>query len=591
MIKISDYIVQFIEEKGVQHVFMLAGGMAMHINDSLGNSSKLRPICMLHEQSCAYAAESYARITNNLGVVVATSGPGAINVLNGVAASWIESTPLLVITGQCKREDIAKDPNLRQLGIQEVNIVEMAKPITKYAVQISDPNKIKYELEKAVSIATTGRKGPVLIDIPLDIQATKIELKQLESYNNLNSAQIIDENQILQLVELLSKAKRPLIYAGAGIYMANAILNFRKLIDNLKIPVLVHWNAIGILEYEHPQYVGIPGAVGQRAANFAIQTCDLLITIGTRLSLMQTGYNYAEYAKNAKIVMVDIDEAELNKTTIFPYLKINADAGEFINSILDRYDITIRDYSSWLNLIHKWRLSFPTIKDEWRKNKDYVNSFVLAETISKCMSENDIYVGGRAGTCVDAIIQGFQPRYNIAYVTKGLSAMGNGLPAAIGGAYATGKKIVCMNGDGGFVMNIQELEVIYRDNLPIKIFILDNNGYSTIRATQKGVFDGHFVGCSIESGLTIGNIKKISEAYGIKTHTINSSVNLENEVKRVLEGNEPMVCVVKTAPDQPIEPRQANYKKADGQLASRPLEDMRPLLEPEVIKEIMDSIN
>lgn len=588
--KVSDYIVQFLEQQGVKYVFMLAGGMAMHLIDSLGNAKNLSPVCMLHEQSCSYAAESYARITNNLGVVVVTSGPAAINVLNGIAASWIESTPLLVITGQCKKADIAPNLELRQMGIQEINIVAMAKPITKYAAQVLESDMIQYELEKAVYLAQEGRKGPVLLDIPLDIQASIVYEKDLCSFPIPDNKPIIPDEQVKEIVDLLSKAKRPIIYAGAGIQMANAESNFYKLIDKLKIPILVHWNAMGLVEYDHPLYAGIPGAVGQRAANFAIQTCDLLVTIGTRLSLLQTGYNFEGYARNARIVMVDIDEVELNKPTISPYIKVHGDAGEFIKKILEFKNLVLHDFSQWTSLIHSWKNRFPSIKEEWRNTNDYVNSFVLAEIISKCMSPNDIYVGGRAGTCVDAIIQGFQPKRQKVYVTKGLSAMGNGLPAAIGGAYATGKKIVCMNGDGGFVMNIQELEVVCRDQLPIKFFILDNGGYATIKATQSGVFNGHFVGCNQESGLTIGNIQKIAEAYGIKTYTIISSKNLESEVKYVLQGNEPIVCVVKIAPDQPIEPRQANYKKEDGQMASRPLEDMRPLLSPEVIREVMDIV-
>jgi len=592
MIKVSDYIVQFIEQQKVRHVFMLAGGMAMHINDSLGNAKNLRPICMLHEQACAYAAESYARITNNLGVVVATSGPAAINVLNGIAASWIESTPLLVITGQCKRADIAQDPNLRQMGVQEVNIVAMAKPITKYAVQIWDPSMIQYELEKAVYLAQEGRKGPVLLDIPLDVQACSVEQNTMSHYVPSLQHYTIATLQLDEIVQLLNNAKRPLLYAGAGIRMANAGVEFRTLVERLGIPVLVHWNAMGILESDHPLYAGIPGALGHRAANFALQTCDVLITIGTRLSLLQTGYNFAEYAKNAKLIMVDIDEAELNKKTLHPYMKVHADAGAFVSELNKRKDIVINDYSKWNKQIQLWRRKYPSIKPEWREAKEYVNSFVLAETISKYMTSDNVYVGGRAGTCVDAVIQAFLTKRNQSvYVTKGLSAMGNGLPAAIGGVYATGKKVICINGDGGFIMNIQELEVVRRDQLPIKFFVLDNNGYSTIRATQMGVFNGHFVGCNPESGLTLGNIRGVAEAYGIQTCTIDSSVRLDEMVQEVLQGDEPIVCIVKVAPDQPIEPRQANYKTAEGQMASRPLEDMRPLLDRTEICEVMKITN
>lgn len=588
-IKVSDYIVKFLEQSGVRHVFMLPGGMAMHINDSIGYSKAIKPVWMLHEQACAFAAESYARITNNVGVACVTCGPGATNTLTGIACAWIESTPLIVITGQCKRADLALDPSLRQMGVQEVNIVAIAKSITKYAVQVCDPLQIQYELEKALFLARTGRKGPVLLDIPVDVQACRVEEDKMPHYEPEITQYLASYEQLDELVKLLNNAKRPILYAGAGIQMANASADFRLLVERLGIPVLVHWNAMGIIESNHSLYAGTPGAVGQRAANFALQTCDLLITIGTRLSLLQTGYNFSEYAKNAKLIMVDIDEAELNKPTLHPYMKVHSDAGEFIRGLLDRKDIAHHDYQQWINRIREWRNKYPSIKPEWRKSKDYVNSFVLAEAISQQMTSDDVYVGGRAGTCVDAVIQAFLTKRNQrVYVTKGLSAMGNGLPAAIGGSYATGKKVVCINGDGGFVMNIQELEVVRRENLPIKFFILDNQGYSTVRNTQTNVFDKHYMGCSPESGLTVGNIKRVAEAYDIKTFEIRNHDEMDKIIADALSYDGPVVVNVLVDPDQSIEPRQANYKTEDGQMASRPLEDMKPSLDREEIEKIID---
>lgn len=560
----------------------------MHINDSIGYATKLKPICMLHEQGCTFAAESYARITNNLGVVTATCGPGATNTLTGVACSWIESTPLLVITGQCKRADMARDPELRQLGVQEVRITEMAKPVTKYTTVIEDPQKIRYELEKAVYIAREGRPGPVLLDIPVDVQACRVDEDQLIGFVPDEKGSTIKMDQINEIVNLLNNAKRPVIYAGAGVSIAKARDAFRTLVDKIGAPVLLHWNGIDLLENEHPLYAGRPGAVGQRAANFTLQNADVLITIGTRLALLQTGYNFAGYAKNAKHIMVDIDRAELDKKTLHPYMKVCADAGEFINALLKHNDLRNNDYSSWVTKTKEWMTKYPPLKEVWKENKEYVNSFYLMDCISSHMSSDDIYVGGRAGTCVDAAIQAFKVKKDQGvYVTKGLSSMGNGLPAAIGGAYATGKKIVCVNGDGGFVMNIQELEVVHRDYLPIKFFILDNQGYSTIRGTQKNVFNGHFVGCSPESGLTVGNIKKIAEAYGLKTFAINSYDDMESVVVEALAYDGPCLVNVRIDPFQPIEPRQASYKTPEGQMASRPLEDMKPLLPAEEIEEIM----
>lgn len=586
--KVSDYIVKFIENEGVRHVFMFTGGMTMHINDSIGYSQKIKPVCMLHEQGCTFAAESYARITNNLGVVTVTCGPGATNTLTGVACSWIESTPLLVITGQCKRADIARNPDLRQLGVQEVRITEMAKPVTKYTTTIEDPNMIRYELEKAVYFAREGRPGPVLLDIPVDVQGCQVEENTLIGFTPEKIGSTIIDSQIDEIVELLNNAERPVIYAGAGVNIANARDSFRILVEGIGAPVLIHWNGINLLENEHPLYAGRPGAVGQRAANFTLQNADVLITIGTRLALLQTGYNFAEYAKNAKHIMVDIDKAELDKETLHPYLKVCSDAGEFINALIKRSDLKKNDYTLWVAKTKEWMVKYPPLKEVWKKNKSYVNSFYLMDCISSHMKSDDVYVGGRAGTCVDAAIQAFKVKKDQGvYVTKGLSSMGNGLPAAIGGAYATGKKIVCVCGDGGFVMNIQELEVVRRDNLPIKFFILDNQGYSTIRGTQTNVFNGHFVGCSPESGLTIGNIKKIAGAYELKTFSISLYEEMDSVVEEALNYDGPCVVNVWVDPFQPIEPRQASYKTPEGQMASRPLEDMRPLLERDELDEIM----
>ena len=588
MIKVSDFIIKFLEEQGVKHMFMLPGGMAMHIDDSIGYAKDIKPVFMLHEQACTFAAESYARVTNNIGVVCTTCGPAATNTLTGVACSWIESTPLLVLTGQVKRADLAQDPNLRQLGVQEVNIVDMAKPITKYAKLITEPENIQYELEKAVYLCKEGRPGPVLLDIPVDVQACRVDETTLKHFVQKDKGRYsISDALIDEVVSQIEKAKRPVFYVGAGVNVANASEDFRKLAEKLNIPVLVHWNGMNLLENEHPLFMGHPGAVGQRAANFVLQNADLLITIGTRLALLQTGFNFAGYAKNAFHVMVDIDKAELDKTTLHPNLKIQGDAGEFIRKLLAS-DIQVGDYSKWIMKGKEWNTKYPSLNPEWLKDSKYINSFYFVDELSRQMNANDIYCGGRAGTCVDAVIQAFNVKKGQGvYVTKGLSSMGNGLPAAIGAAYATKKKVVCVNGDGGFAMNIQELEVIRRDNLPVKMFILDNQGYSTVRNTQTNVFDGHFVGCNENSGLTIGNIKGVAEAYGIKTFVLKHAENISATISDVLSYDGPALCVVWVDPAQPIVPRQANYKTPEGQMASRPLEDMRPLLEREELEEIM----
>lgn len=588
MIKVSDYIVKFLESAGVRHVFMLTGGMAMHLNDSLGNAKGIRPICMLHEQACSFAAESYGRITNNLGVVVVTCGPAATNTVTGIACSWIESTPLLIITGQCKRADLARDPNLRQLGVQEVRIVDIVRPITKYAKLIEEPKSIRYELEKALSIARNGRKGPVLLDIPVDVQGSYVAEDELPGYYTSDLCDSLDAPW-QEIIGLLKNARRPVIYAGAGVAMANARDEFRRLVDMLGAPALLHWNGMDLLEHDHPLYMGRPGAVGQRAANFVLQNADVLITIGTRLALLQTGYNFEAYARNAAHIMVDIDRAELDKATLHPKIKVCMDAGAFIRGLIGHFDNEKKtNWSRWVSCCKGWNRKYPSLKQEWLNDSGYVNSFYLMDAISDRMSAEDVYVGGRAGTCVDAAIQAFKVKKGQrVFVTKGLSSMGNGLPAAIGGSYATGKRIVCVNGDGGFVMNIQELEVIKRDNLDIKMFILNNQGYSTVRNTQANMFDSHFVGCNKTSGLTIGSISKIAEAYGIKTLKLACNKDIISVVDVAFSMPGPILVDVRVDPSQPIEPRQASMRMPDGRIVSRPLEDMRPLLPQEEIAEIM----
>lgn len=433
-----------------------------------------------------------------------------------------------------------------------------------------------------------GRPGPVLLDIPVDVQACRVDETAMKHFvREDNGRYSISDAQIEAVVSQIEKAKRPVFYVGAGVNVASASEDFRRLAEKLNIPVLVHWNGMNLLENEHPLFMGHPGAVGQRAANFVLQNADLLITIGTRLALLQTGFNFAGYAKNAFHVMVDIDKAELDKPTLHPNLKIQGDAGEFIRKLLAS-DIQVRDYSKWITKGKEWNIKYPSLNPEWLQNTKYVNSFYFVDELSSQMKTEDVYCGGRAGTCVDAIIQAFKVKRNQkVFVTKGLSSMGNGLPAAIGAAYATGKKIILVNGDGGFAMNIQELEVIRRDNLPIKMFILDNQGYSTVRNTQTNVFDGHFVGCNAQSGLTIGNIKGVAEAYGIKTFLMKSMGNMKQTISDVLNYDGPALCMVWVDPAQPIVPRQANYKTPEGQMASRPLEDMRPLLGREELESIM----
>lgn len=591
MIKVSDYIIDFLVKQGVKDCFMLVGGGAMHLNDSAGSHPGMNYVCCLHEQACAMAAESYARCKRDLGVAIVTTGPGVTNTVTAIGAAWIESTPLFVISGQVKRADSLENTGVRSMGVQELEVIPIVESITKYAVKLKDPQMVRYELEKCVAIARQGRPGPVLLDVPLDVQASFVEEDSLASYNDGYKKPVIKAETLDEVVKLLETAKRPVFYGGGGVYMSNASDAFVQLAEKYNIPVMTTWNGIDIIWNEHPLYMGRPGGIGQRAANFIIQSCDLLVTFGTRLASLQTGFNYDDYARDAKMVMVDIDPAELDKAKLHPYLKVECDVKDFIEQML-KQKVKISDHQSWIKACKDVVAQFPNINDEWRKQDEPANSYLLVESLSKQMKADDVYCGGRAGTCVDTIIHAFQVKKDQRVIaTKGLSSMGYGLPAAIGAAVAyPGKKIVINNGDGGFVMNIQELAVVKHLNLPLKIFVLNNHGYATIVSTQTNVFKGHFVGCNSDSNLELGDIKAVAEAYGIKTYSINKNSEIEDVVAKVLNYDGPVLCDVNVSIVQPIQPRQASFKNEKGQMRSRPLEDMRPFLEKEEIDAIINKL-
>ena len=589
--KVSDYIIDFLVKHGVKDCFMLVGGGSMHLNDSVGNHPDMHYVCCLHEQACAMAAESYARCKRDLGVAIVTTGPGVTNTVTAIGAAWIESTPLFVISGQVKRADSLENTGVRSMGVQELEVIPIVESISKYAVKLNDPLKVRYELEKCVAIARQGRPGPVLMDVPLDVQASFVDEENLEPYVGDYQKPIIKTETIAEVVELIRNAKRPVFYGGGGVYMADASAEFVQLAEKFNVPVMTTWNGIDIIWNEHPLYMGRPGAIGQRAANFIIQSCDLLVTFWTRLASLQTGFNYDDYARNAKLVMVDIDHAELDKEKLHPFLKVEGDVKDFIHHLLSE-NVDMPDHQAWIDACREVVSQFPNINDDWRKEKEPANSYLLVESQSKQMTADDVYCGGRAGTCVDTIIHAFQVKKGQRVIaTKGLSSMGYGLPAAIGAAVAyPGKRVVINNGDGGFVMNIQELAVVKHLNLPIKIFVLNNHGYATIVSTQTNVFNEHFVGCNGDSNLALGDIKAVAEAYGIKTYSINKNDEIDAVVGEALAFDGPVLCDVNVSIRQVIQPRQASFKNEKGQMQSRSLEDMKPFIEKTTMKIILNKL-
>lgn len=585
MTKLSDYVFNFVANLGVSHVFMLVGGGAMHLVDSLGRCRKLDYVCNLHEQACAIAASAYGQYTNNLGVALVTSGPGGTNTITGVAAAWLDSIPCLFISGQVKRADSKDSRGVRQMGFQEIGIVEIVKSITKYAVTVTDPATIRYHLEKAVYLARSGRPGPVWVDIPLDVQAAEINEVDLVKFDEREIRKPVDtgllRQQVSEAIRLFNQAERPVILAGNGVRLCGAMKEFMQLIELLQVPVLTTWKALDFFPKSHPLYAGRPGASGQRGANFTQQNSDWLLTIGARLDFGQTGYSHENFARAAKKVMVDIDPAEIRKMMTSINVPVCADAGYFIREMMSQKDkIIIRDRSAWLNNCKAWQSKYPVVLAEYWNDSNYVNCYVLIDILSEEMDGEDILVPCSAGASGESTYQAFEIKNGMrVFNIQGLGPMGFGVATAIGGCLASGgRRTVCIDGDGGFAMNIQELETVKRLQLPIKIFVINNQGYVSIRNTQTTFFQGHFVGSNADSGLTLPDIIRVADAFGIHSLKIQNHSNIRQQVKDTLEFKGPVVCEVMVSPDQHTAPRITTVQQPDGTMISKPLEDMWPFL-------------
>ncbi|MDP2922785.1 MAG: thiamine pyrophosphate-binding protein [Candidatus Omnitrophota bacterium] len=585
MIKLSDYVFQFISGLGVKHIFLLPGGGCMHLVDSLGRRSELEYICCLHEQACAIAADAYGQYTNNLGVALVTTGPGSTNTITGVAGAWIDSTPMLVISGQVKRADMIGETRVRQMGVQEVDIVSILKPITKYAVTVLEPMSIKYHLEKAVFLAKTGRPGPVWIDIPLDVQAAKISETKLKGFKPPKPP--LAENKKLnyridKIIQLLNKSQRPVLLAGNGIRLAKALEDFMELIKVLKIPVLTTWKAIDFLPQGHELFFGRPGSIGQRGANFIQQNSDFIMTIGARLDLAQVGFNYQNFAPKAKKIVIDIDPAEIKKLKTRIDIPICSDAKLFIKEFLKKKaQLIVKGRSQWFSRCKEYKSKYLVVLAQYWEQKEYVNTYVLLDVLSELMQESDILVPGSSGSCSEIAMQAFKVKKGQRiFNTPGLGAMGFGLPASIGACLASARKrTVSIIGDGGLQHNIQELETLARLKLPLKLFILNNNGYASIRNTQKNYFKGRLVACDPSSGLTLPDTCKVACAYGLKNNRILNHTNIKERVREVLESAGPYICEVMADPQLQTAPRLSSEVKPDGSIASKPLEDLWPFLD------------
>lgn len=592
--KLSDYMMEKIADAGVRHVFMLPGGGAMHLNDSLGRCQRLDYIVNLHEQAAAIAADAYSQYTDNLGVCLVTTGPGGTNTMTGVAASFMDSIPVLIISGQVKRDDIAGTRGVRQMGFQEIDIVSIVKPITKYAVTVTEPDKIRYHLEKAMWSATSGRPGPCWLDIPLDVQAAEIEITKLKGFQPEAESVTTQENndaQIRQTAALLEKAQRPVILAGNGIRSAKARESFAKLIKHLQIPVLTTWKAIDFLAEDDPLYAGRPGAIGQRGANFTQQNADCLITIGARLDFGQTAYSHKNFAPRAHKVIVDIDPAELGKMNPRPTIPICADAGDFIRELYKQLIDFKRpeSWSSWLEKTQSWKRRYPVVLPEYREENGPVNDYVLIDLLSAKLTANDILIPGSSGACSERTMQAFKVKQGQrVFNSQGLGSMGFGLAAAIGGCIASRRKrTIMIEGDGGFAMNLQELETVKRLNLPIKMFILNNSGYASIRNTQNNYFAGRLYGSCPEGGLTLPDWEGVAKGFGLPYKRLAHNLEQDKKLDDILNQDGPVFCEVIVSPTLITAPRVTSRKTVNGRMESAPMEDMAPLLDRKELAENM----
>jgi acetolactate synthase-1/2/3 large subunit len=589
LMRVADYISHYISDLGIKNVFLVSGGGMMHLLDGLECNENINYVCAHNEAAAAIMAEGYSRISNDLGVLYVTTGPGATNAVTGAVDSWVDSIPILVISGQSKRSQNVQNSNikgLRSFGGQEVDILPIVKSFTKYSVMVNDPFKIRYYLEKAIYMAKEGRPGPSWLDIPLDVQAAIINPDELETFNmpEKEEDEIKIKNQLEDVLKLLKEAKRPIIIAGNGIRLSGAEKEFLDLVNKLKIPVVASKLGQDLLYENHPYYVGFGGTKGTRAANFAMQNSDLILSIGSRLAIPFIGYEYELFAREAKKISVDIDPREHQKNTIKLDIAIEYDAKKFIIKLLDVIN-SCKINEEWIKKCNHWKLKYNTIPEGLCHEKSTACSYNLFDKLSEILDSNSIVIAD-AGSVYCIISQAFKVKYGQRVITPAcLGTMGLSLPLGIGIYYASkNSTIVAVTGDGSLQMNIQELQTLYHYNIPLKLFVINNNGYLSIRNTQDNYFEGRHAGADPQSGVSCPNLKKIAFAYNLKYEKISDSNDLESKIKSIINYEGPVICEVFTDPKQQITPSVSSKTLPDGTMVSAPLEDMWPFLSKEELE-------
>lgn len=582
--RVADYTAKFIHDYGVKHVFMVSGGGIMHLTDGLACNKNLKVVCLHHEQAVSMAIEAYSRATGHFGVGYFTTGPGGTNALTGLAGAWLDSVPCLFISGQVKTKETttkARIPGLRQFGVQEISILPIVKSITKYSAFVDKPEDIKYHLQKALYLSKEGRPGPAWLDIPLDVQGASIEPQSLKEFKSRKQIKRISKECFQRVLHYLKLSSRPVILAGQGVRISGAIERLLEFAGRHKIPIVTTFLGIDMIASSHPQYVGRIGIKGDRAGNLAIQNADLLLIIGSSLPVAEIGYNYRQFAREAKIVVVDIDISSHKKKTIKIDLLIQCDAKEFIEKMAKLANRGKKSLDNkWLRRCISWRKKYPVCLPEYEKLKSKINIYYFIDRLSQKLSTRDVVVTD-AGSAFFAGSQGIKIRQGIRYITSGgFATMGYSLPASIGISTALdNRRVICITGDGSFQQNIQELQSVIHYKLPLKIFVLNNQGYLSIRFTQKKYFNKHFIGESRSSGVSCPDCRKIAKAYGINFARVSSNNRLDEVLDEVLDYDGSVICEIMTPKEQLIIPTVASEKKANGTIVSKPLEDMFPFLD------------
>ena len=588
----ADYIADFLVAIGVEDVFLLPGGGAMHLVDAVGKQSAINVIACQHEQAASIAAEAYGRIhSSGIGVAIVTSGPGATNAITAVAGAWIESIPMVIISGQVKRSDMLSGAPLRQKGVQEVDVIDIVKGITKYAKVLDDIDQLPNELVRAIQIAKDGRAGPVWLDVPLDVQGAPFSSKPPEKLNvHPKSDNAVSRDMLAQITSMLNQAERPLLLAGHGVRLSGASDKFRQLAERLGVPVVTTWNALDLLPYEHPLYVGRPGVVALRAPNFAVQNCDLLISIGSRLDNIITAYNPRGFARAARKIIADVDTHEIEKLDMDIDIKVVADAETFIDALLST-DIAIasQNVGEWRERCVSWKARYKVNDGRPFVDQPDASHYQFVDALSDAIPENTLVSTGSSGLAVEAFYTVFRnkPGQRV-FLTSGLGAMGYGLPAAIGSCVGNGRKpMVAVESDGSLQLNIQELATMRSNDLPICLVVMNNNGYCSIRNTQKNYFKGRYVGTGPEAGMMFPSLEKIAAAYEIPYVEVKDPKLLSKLVPEALNSKGPMIIDMQLVSNEVLSPKVAALPQPDGSMLSMPLEDMSPLLPLEELKREM----